>query len=235
MSNEDCVPVGGNRLWLVFFCMACPVLLGGCLNLPSTESWQDAPGLYWDWFRRMAGQNSSFLLLAIAILPGFGVPVSPFLVLCGALTAKTGSLLYAWLLTSAAMWANAAWTYLFAAGPGRKFAQGFLDRFMKKGMKIPQVEGFQLAMILRVTPGVPFPVQNYLLGVVGVGAKVYWSVTIPVLSLWAFGFVVFGEGLLEGDGKLVVTGAGFLVAISVVARMVYVRFTKKDKEAPTGE
>ena len=183
----------------------------------------------------MTEKNSLFLLLAIAILPGFGVPVSPLLVLCGALTTKTGSLPAAWFLTAAAMWTNAGWTYLFAAGPGRKIAQGFLDKFMKKGMQVPQVEGFQLAMILRVTPGVPFPVQNYLLGVVGVRAKIYWAVTIPVLSLWAFGFVVFGEGLLQGDGKLVVTGAGFLVAISVVARMIYVRFVKKDKDTPAEE
>ena len=184
----------------------------------------------------MTEKNAMFLLLAIAILPGFGAPVSPMLVLCGALTTKTGSLFAAWFLTAAAMWANAGWTYLFAVGPGRKFAQAFLDKFMKKGMKVPQVEGFQLAMILRVTPGIPFPVQNYLLGVVGVNAKVYWVVTIPVLSFWALGFVIFGEGLLEGDGKLVVTGAGFLVVISLVARMVYVRFTNKGKQGtPEGK
>ena len=227
MRNEDSeLWCRKGRFYLLPMLLAA-LLQGGCLGLPSPGSWQEAPVEYWDWFRGMTNKNSSFLLLAIAILPGFGFPVSPLLVLCGSLTAKTGSWVAAWLLTSAAMWTNAAWTYLFAVGPGRKFAKGFLDKFNNKGIKVPQVEGYQLALILRVTPGIPLPVQNYLMGVTGVSAKVYWGVSFPVLSLWSLGFVRFGEGLLEGDSKLIITGIGLLVVISVIARIVYARFTKK--------
>lgn len=205
------------------------LLICGCEPLPATESLRDVPGAYWKWMQQMTEQHASYLLLAIAILPGFGFPVSPLLVLSGALAAKTGSMFSAWLLTSIAMWVNAAWTYLFASGPGRAITQRFLEKFTRKGVQIPKAKGYQLALILRVTPGIPLPFQNYFLGVSGVSAKVYWMVTIPVQGAWVLGFVVFGDGLLQGNSKLVITGVGLLIVIAVMARMLSTNFSKENK------
>jgi uncharacterized membrane protein YdjX (TVP38/TMEM64 family) len=207
-------------------------LICGCEPLPATDSLKEVPGAYWKWMQQMAEQHASYLLLAIAILPGFGFPVSPLLVLSGALSAKTGSVLTAWFLTAVAMWVNAAWTYLFASGPGRAITQKFLNKFIKKGLHVPEAQGYQLALILRVTPGVPLPFQNYFLGVSGVSAKVYWIVTLPVQGAWALGFVVFGDGLLQGNSKLIITGVGLLVVLMVIARMLTKKFNKKNKETP---
>lgn len=206
-------------------------LFSGWVELPATESLAEIPGAYWNWMQEMAEQQAMYLLVAIVILPGFGFPVSPLLVLCGALTAKTGSTAIAWLLTSLAMWANAAWTYMFAIGAGRQLAQKFLDRVLKKGVGIPQAKGYQLAILIRATPGVPLPFQNYFLGVSGVPPKVYWIVTIPTQGLWALGFVIFGDGLLQGNSKTLIFGFGMLVAISIAARMVSVRFRKENAKA----
>jgi uncharacterized membrane protein YdjX (TVP38/TMEM64 family) len=206
-------------------------LFSGWVELPATESLAEIPGAYWNWMQEMAEQQAMYLLVAIVILPGFGFPVSPLLVLCGALTAKTGSTAIAWLLTSLAMWANAAWTYMFAIGAGRKLAQKFLDRVLKKGVGSPQAKGYQLAILIRATPGVPLPFQNYFLGVSGVPPKVYWIVTIPTQGLWALGFVIFGDGLLQGNSKTLIFGFGMLVAISIAARMVSVRFRKENAKA----
>ena len=205
------------------------LLISGCEPLPATESLKEVPGAYWKWMQQMAEQHALYLLLAIAILPGFGFPVSPLLVLSGALAAKTGSVFAAWLLTSIAMWVNAGWTYLFASGPGRTYTQKFLDKFTRKGLQVPQTKGYQLALILRVTPGVPLPFQNYFLGVSGVSAKVYWIVTLPVQGAWVLGFVVFGDGLLQGNSKLISTGVGLLIVIAVIARMLSTRFSKENK------
>ena len=40
------------------------------------------------------------------------------------------------------------------------------------------------------------------------------------MGLWAVGFVVFGEGLLEGDSKMIIIGVGLLVGLSLTARMI---------------
>ena len=231
MENRDIKVTSG---WA--FLKTCSILTGlflfsGWVELPATESLAEIPGAYWNWMQEMAEQQAMYLLVAIVILPGFGFPVSPLLVLCGALTAKTGSTAIAWLLTSLAMWANAAWTYMFAIGAGRKLAQKFLDRVLKKGVGIPQAKGYQLAILIRATPGVPLPFQNYFLGVSGVPPKVYWIVTIPTQGLWALGFVIFGDGLLQGNSKTLIFGFGMLVAISIAARMVSVRFRKENAKA----
>ena len=208
------------------------LLISGCEPLPATESWKEIPVAYWKWMQLMAEQHTSYLLLAIAILPGLGFPVSPLLVLAGALSAKTGSVFTAWFLTSFAMWVNAAWTYLFASGPGRTFTQRFIEKYLKKGIRIPEAKGYQLALILRVTPGIPLPFQNYFLGISGVSARVYWLVTIPVQGAWALGFVVFGDGLLQGNSKLLISGIGLLIVIAIIARMLAKRFSKSTKTAP---
>jgi uncharacterized membrane protein YdjX (TVP38/TMEM64 family) len=124
------------------------------------------------------------------------------------------------LLTAAALWTNALWTFLFAAYPGRRIIEGLLQRMSKKIPDLPQAQGVRLAVMLRVTPGVPLTLQNYLLGVSGISLKNYLLVSIPVMSLWAVGFVVFGEGLLEGNSKMLIVGVGLLLGLAMLARMV---------------
>jgi len=54
-------------------------------------------------------------------------------------------------------------------------------------------------------------------------------VTIPVQGAWVLGFVVFGDGLLQGNSKLVITGVGLLIVIAVMARMLSTKFSKENK------
>jgi len=230
VENRDNQAMRGLAYLKSLIILAGMFLFCGWVELPATESLAEIPGAYWNWMQEMAEEQAMYLLVAIVILPGLGFPVSPLLVLCGALSAKTGSTAMAWLLTSLAMWANAAWTYMFAIGAGRKLAQKFLDRVLKKGVEIPQAKGYQLAILMRATPGVPLPFQNYFLGVSGVPPKIYWVVTIPVQGLWALGFVIFGDGLLQGNSKTLIFGLGMLVAISIAARMVSVRFRKQNEK-----
>jgi len=183
------------------------------------SGWLDRMKAFWDWLDSTSSENALFLLACVAILPGLGLPSSPFLILCGALTEKTG-LPLACLLTAMALWFNALWTFLFAAYPGKKFIRGILGRFKKKLPELPQAQGLRLAVILRVTPGVPLPLQNYLLGVSGISLRNYLLVSMPLMALWAIGFVVLGDGLLRGNARVAVVGIGLLIALALGARML---------------
>ena len=200
------------------------LLLAGFVSADGSPEWIEKLQDLWVWLQTNSKEHAFFLLAAIAILPGFGVPSSPFLILCGALSDKTGSLLLACLLTAAALWVNALWMFLFAAYPGRRIIKKFLERFSRKMPDLPQAQGIQLAVILRVTPGVPLTLQNYLLGVSGISLRNYLLVSMPVMALWAMGFVVFGEGLLEGNAKLLLVGVGLLIALVICARMIAKRY-----------
>ena len=226
MQIENREAIRGLELLRIFLFILGLFLVSGCEPLPATDSLKEVPEAYWGWMKRTSEQHATYLLLAVAILPGFGCPVSPLLILCGTLKAKTGSMFSAWMLTSIAMWVNAAWTYFFASGPGRAFSQKLLDKFSKNKITIPQAQGYELAILLRVTPGVPLPFQNYFLGVSGVSPKVYWTITLPVQGAWVYGFLVFGDGLLQGNSKLIITGIGLLVALALIARMLSSKFKK---------
>ena len=210
---------------LVFASSLLAALLSvGFVSADGSSEWMEKLKDLWGWLQTNSKEHAFFLLAAIAILPGFGVPSSPFLILCGALSDKTGSLLLACLLTAAALWVNALWMFLFAAYPGRRIIKKFLERFSRKMPDLPQSQGMQLAVILRVTPGVPLTLQNYLLGVSGISLRNYLLVSMPVLALWAMGFVVFGEGLLEGNAKLLLVGVGLLIILIICARMIAKRY-----------
>ena len=68
----------------IFVCL----FLTGLAPTEAAPEWREKLSEFWAWMRVTSEEHSIFLLLAIAILPGLGLPSSPFLVLCGALTEK---------------------------------------------------------------------------------------------------------------------------------------------------
>ena len=44
------------------------------------------------------------------------------------------------------------------------------------------------------------------------------------MALWAVGFVVFGDGLLKGNARLIIVGVGLLIGLALVARMISKRY-----------
>jgi len=198
VENRDNQAMRGLAYLKSLIILAGMFLFCGWVELPATESLAEIPGAYWNWMQEIAEEQAMYLLVAIVILPGLGFPVSPLLVLCGALSAKTGSTAMAWLLTSLAMWANAAWTYMFAIGAGRKLAQKFLDRVLKKGVEIPQAKGYQLAILMRATPGVPLPFQNYFFGRQWSASKDLLGCDDPGAGLVGIGLCNFWRWFIAG-------------------------------------
>ena len=172
----------------------------------------------WDWFEGFMEKRPWLLFVAIAILPALPIPVSPVVILAGAIFHEHPLLVCLGCLL--ALMANQAWTYWLAAKPGRRFVHWMLER---SKVEIPDVSlagQMHWMLILRLTPGFPFCVQNYMLGLIRVPFLRYTWVSILCSGPIAIGMVLTGAGV--GDGRIgpIIGGVGFLIVVIVVLRLI---------------
>jgi len=168
---------------------------------------------------------------AEAILPGLGSPVLPFHFAAGPAFGEQLGMPLVVLLSCAALTANMLWTYWLARGALRPVLEKLLLRF---GYKLPALEAgdlTDLTIVMRVTPGSPFVVQNYLLGLARVPFGRYVTVSCVVIWLYTVGFVLFGDALLHGKGKMAMLGGSVLVLAIVATHWARKHFAKKKAAA----
>ncbi len=186
--------------------------------------WQAHPDIgYWKALAEEARQfleaHPWALVLALATLPGIGFPISPIFVLFGIVIGGRYGLASACALGIAAQSTCTLWTYLLASGPLREFIRKHIAR--KRPLpELTEANALRLALILRITPGIPYALQNVLLGAIGMRLKPYLMVSIPITALWTIGFIVTGGALFEGQAGLAITGVLLLVALILVTRML---------------
>lgn len=149
------------------------------------------------------------LFLAMTLLPLVGVPVSPFWIAAG-IRLGPGAAMAA---STAALALNVALGYWLANGALRVP----LSRWVAKhGYSIPRLRSApetQFIVMVRVAPPFPLCVQNYILGLAGVGFGRYMALSVPVQAAYAFGFVWFGHSLTGNEFWQAALGVGALVSI----------------------
>lgn len=158
---------------------------------------------------RSAGPSVYFS--AMAVLPAVGVPVLPFLLPVGPIFGERLGMGLVVALSLGALTVNLVFTYLLARYALHGLLKKFLTRFGYKLPSVDQGDATDLAIIVRATPGIPFFVQNYLLGLAGVP---FWKyLTISCLFSWSYStaFVLFSDALLHGKGKTAMLAASLLV------------------------
>lgn len=164
------------------------------------------------------------LVLVLATLPGIGCPMSPLLIIFGIVMGPRFGLPATCAIGIAATSFCSIWTYALASGPLRVF----LKTHLLKKWVIPEFSdssALRLGIIIRITPGIPYPVQNVALGVMGMRFKTYLLASLPAQSLYTIGFIVTGGALFEGRAGLAITGVLFLIVIILVTRMLNKRST----------
>jgi uncharacterized membrane protein YdjX (TVP38/TMEM64 family) len=161
------------------------------------------------------------LFLAIAILPGIGFPASPLLIAAG---IAWGGGLRACSLAISASAINMTWTYFLATGIGKPL---LLRLFGKRLQKWEAPQGKNLYLItaaLRLTPGIPFFLQNYALGIMGVPFRPYILISLPLNAIYVIGFVVSGGAILSGSLAHALAGIGLILAVVFSIKWLRVRF-----------
>ena len=185
----------------------------------------------WELFRTFLLANGIWLFAAIAVLPAFVLPVAPLLTLAGIWGADRG----AWTACGYAVLAvtvNLTWTYWLAAGLGRGFIQRLLRRTKYKISSPDKENEFAWALILRLTPGVPFIFTNYALGLIRMPFWRYFLISTSVLAVTVGGYVLTFAGIFGGGWEYVWMGLSIIMVITVAGKMVVTKGRKtEDKDA----
>ena len=167
---------------------------------------------------------------AMAILPAFGAPVLAFSLTAGPAFGEKLGMPAVIGLCLLALLINMALSYYLASRALRPVLEKLVT---KLGYKLPQVaagDATDLVILLRVTPGLPFPVQNYLLGLAEVPFKGYLLVSSAIVWTMTVALVLFSDALLHGKGKIALIAVSLLLAISAATHLLRKHYGKKKAE-----
>ena len=176
--------------------------------------------------------NPWSLFLAIVFLPGLPVPVSALLILAGAVWGTTW---WACLLVVLALALNMTWTYWVAAYPARGIMEKILSSTSIKIPELPKKDHVRLILVLRLTPGLPLFVHNYILGFFRAPFPLYLALSVALSGPIAVGILLTGGALLKGNAGMAITGIGVLVIAIVGTKILRAKFAKKKIEEERAE
>jgi uncharacterized membrane protein YdjX (TVP38/TMEM64 family) len=169
-------------------------------------------------FLRATGPAPFFL--AMALLPLAGFPMSVLCLIAGSVFAPQLGMPLVIALALLAIGVNITLGYGLASRALRPLLSRMLQRL---GYRLPQVEArdvTDLIVLLRVTPGIPFPVQNYLLGLAAVPFPKYLAISCLIAFPLNSALIFFGDALLQGRGRLALLGLLILVALLTAIHLV---------------
>jgi uncharacterized membrane protein YdjX (TVP38/TMEM64 family) len=164
---------------------------------------------------------------AAAILPAFSAPLSAFSLTVGEAFGSQMTMPGVLAAMLAAVTVNLAFTYWIA----RYALHPLLSRVIGHyGYSIPRVtreNAVAVALVLRLTPGTPFFMQSYILGLAHMPFRLYMAVSFLCTIPWTVAFVVLGKGIFNGNFTLVLSGAGVIVAASVCVHWMRRRYAAR--------
>ena len=175
---------------------------------------------------RRAGPVAFFL--GMALLPAVGAPLTLFTIPAGEAFAPQMTLGGVIAVTLVAVALNLALTYWLAHRAFRPLLERWVTRY---GYRVPRVSAgnaLTVALLVRLTPGPPFFLQSYILGLAAVPFRLYMIVSWLAVLPWAVGAVVLGRGILNGNFKVAAIGLGVIVVAIVVVQAVRRKLAKRE-------
>ena len=169
----------------------------------------------WSTLNAYLVQNPGVLFLALVILPGLPIPVSALFFAAGVVWRNEPLMAVFWSMLAISI--NLTWTYWLAAGPARKMIEKILIYSSIRIPVLPRGDHFKLILLLKLTPGIPFFFQNYLLGVLKAPFMLYLPTSIVCNGIVGVGVVLSGVGVGGGNLKWSIWGISmiFLGAIFI--------------------
>jgi uncharacterized membrane protein YdjX (TVP38/TMEM64 family) len=147
---------------------------------------------------------------AMAILPLIGAPVTPFFIIAGASfgarVGLVGSLI--------ALTVNVVACYWIARSALRRLIERLLRRSRYELPKFDRNKSAtRFTVAVKLAPGLPTFVKNYLLGVAGVPFPLYLGLSILITGTYAASFVLLGQSFLKHNLRTTVALVAFLVLL----------------------
>lgn len=165
------------------------------------------------------------LFAGLVVLPGLPVPTSALLFLAGTVWRDRPVVACAICLLALAL--NMSWTYWAASRPGRHLVEKLLVAGRFQIPELPHGNHLRFILLLRLTPGFPFFVQNYLLGFFRVPFRLYLPVSLGCSGLISCGVVLGGAGVADGNLTPVISGVALIVVGFVVVQWIKAKMLKR--------
>lgn len=164
---------------------------------------------------------------AMLLLPAAGVPMLAFTIPAGEAYAPQLGLLGVLALTLVILALNLALIYWLARYALRPLLLGLIKRY---GYSVPRVtpeNALTVILVVRLT-GSPYAVQGYILGLAEVPFRIYMIASWLCVLPWAAGAVVLGQGIMNGNFKLVGLGLAVLAVAVVAVQLLRKKFAKRE-------
>ena len=178
---------------------------------------------------RQLGAVMFFLLMAV--LPAVGCPLSVFTLTAGPVFAPTLGMPVVLLLVGLSLAVNLAISYWLS----RYALRPWLERLVSwMGYKLPEVKASDhraMVILVRVTPGPPYVLQSFLLGLARIPFGTYFYISWIISSLYACAFVLFGDALVQGEGKMVLVSIGLFAALTVGVQLLRRHYRRRREKA----
>ena len=183
--------------------------------------WMDR-GLAWV---RGVGPVAFFGLMAV--LPGLGCPLSIFSLSAGPVFGPVMGVPTVIALASLSLAIKISLTYCLARWVLRPWIERLCVWLDYRLPVVPPVDYRGLVILVRVTPGSPFVFQNYLLGLAAIPFGTYFVISWVVSTLYACAFILFGNALMEGKGRVVLMAVSLFVALTVAVQLIRKHYAKR--------
>ncbi len=168
---------------------------------------------------------------ALSVAPLLPIPISPFYIVSASLYGFGFSI----AAIGVAVVINMTLTYWMANGVLRPFMEQIVEKMGHSTPTLHEDEHVKMTVIVRVTPGPPYFVQNIVLGLAGIPYRTYILVSWPIQMAWAIAFVALGESAVQGQGAKVAGAIGLLVSLILITRMVRGRLAAPDSGSEATE
>ncbi|WP_438480180.1 TVP38/TMEM64 family protein [Oleiharenicola lentus] len=174
---------------------------------------------------RSAGPLAFFT--AMAVLPAVGFPLSVFNVTAGTAFGAQMGIGGVLVAAAVAIALNLALTYWLARYALRPWIEEMISRTKYKIPVVPLERQKEITLLVRITPGPPFFLQSYLLGLAEIKFVTYMWVSWVVNFVLSAGLIVFGDAILQGKGKVAFFGISLVVAVTLGVHLLRRHYAKK--------
>ena len=174
------------------------------------------------------GGGPVLFFAAEALLPAFGAPLAAFNLVAGEAFAPQMTMAGVIAAAMVAIAINLALTYWLARHAFRPFLSKLVARY---GYAVPRVtvaNALTVSLVVRLTPGPPFFLQGYLLGLAEVPFRLYMIVSWLAVLPWAIAFIVLGKAAREGSFGKIVTAVGLIVVAVVAVQLIRRRLARRE-------
>lgn len=186
----------------------------------------DVKGLKDQVFALIRDAGPITFFAAMAVLPAVGAPLMAFTIPAGEAFASRlgmGGVIALSMTMIAISLAVAYWLARYALRP---LLSNLVTRY---GYQVPRVtkdNALSVTLLVRLTPGPPFVLQCYLLGMAEVPFVLYMLVSWLAVLPWAVGAIVLGQGIMNGNFKIAAVGIAVLAIAVVLVQWARKKFAK---------